>query len=90
MCCVHVGRKLFGDCYSGLEYDYRGLLRLYNVKGNTQKADEYSLILHEWNVLRDGIHVQSDSLLQSDSDVHSCDEVVRQFFCIPDRPDNMT
>lgn len=27
------GRKLFGDGYSGLEYDYRGLINLYDSKG---------------------------------------------------------
>ena len=81
------GRKLFGDGYSGLEYDYRGLLRLYNAKGNTQKAADYSSILHEWNVLRDRIHVQYDGPLQFVTDVHSCDEVVQRFLCIPDRTD---
>ncbi len=41
---VHIlllsGRKLFGPGYSGLEYDYRGLLRLYNNKGENQKVKE--------------------------------------------------
>ena len=27
------GRKLFGDSYSGLEYDYRGLINLYDSQG---------------------------------------------------------
>lgn len=27
------GRKLFGDGYSGLEYDYRGLINLYDSQG---------------------------------------------------------
>jgi len=84
---VCTGRKLFGDGYSGLEYDYRGLLRLYNAKGNTQKAAEYSSILHDWNVLRDRIHVQYDGPLQFGDDTDSCDEVVSRFFSIPDRTD---
>ena len=37
---VFSGRKLFGPGYSGLEYDYRGLLRLYNNKGENQKVKE--------------------------------------------------
>ena len=81
------GRKLFGDGYSGLEYDYRGLLNVYNAKGNVQKAAEYSAILHEWNVLRDQIHLQYDGPLQFVTNTNSCDEVVRQFFCIRDRTD---
>jgi len=84
---VFVGRKLFGDGYSGLEYDYRGLLRLYNAKGNTQKAAEYSSILHEWNVLRDRIHVQYDGPVQLSADTDSCDEVVTTFFSTPQRSD---
>ncbi len=31
--CLLVGRKLFGDGYSGLEYDYRGLMHLYKSTG---------------------------------------------------------
>lgn len=85
--CVYVGRKLFGDGYSGLEYDYRGLLNLYNAKGNVQKAAEYSSILREWNVLRDRIHVQYDGPLQFVAETDSCAEVVRRFLCIPDRSD---
>ncbi|KAK3717699.1 hypothetical protein QZH41_001102 [Actinostola sp. cb2023] len=30
---IAIGRKLFGDGYSGLEYDYRGLINLYDSKG---------------------------------------------------------
>lgn len=31
--CFLTGRKLFGDGYSGLEYDYRGLINLYDSQG---------------------------------------------------------
>ncbi|CAB3979333.1 amyloid -binding 2 [Paramuricea clavata] len=30
---IAIGRKLFGDGYSGLEYDYRGLIHLYKSTG---------------------------------------------------------
>jgi len=81
---MSVGCKLFGDGYSGLEYDYRGLLRLYNARGNTEKADEYSSILHDWNVLRDRIHVEFEGPLQFITGSESCDDVIRQFFSIAD------
>jgi len=85
------GRKLFGDGYSGLEYDYRGLLRLYNAKGNTQKAAEYSSVLHNWNVLRDRMqHVEEHGALQFAADNDCCDAVVTQFFSMPDRTDATT
>jgi hypothetical protein len=82
------GRKLFGDGYSGLEYDYRGLLRLYQNKGNTQKAAEYSAILHEWNLLRDRNHVEYDVPLQFTVDSRHYELVVSQFFSIPERFDS--
>ena len=82
---MSVGRKLFGDGYSGLEYDYRGLLRLYHAQANTDKAAEYAHVLHEWNVLRDRIHVDYDAPLQFVAEADSCDEIVRRFFRIPDR-----
>ena len=53
ICFYIVGKKLFGDGYSGLEYDYRGLLRLYRTVGNQAKAAEYAHILQQWNQIRD-------------------------------------
>jgi len=44
---------LFGDGYSGLEYDYRGLLRLYRQIENFEMADRYANILQQWNRIRD-------------------------------------
>jgi len=44
---------LFGEGYSGLEYDYRGLLRLYRQTGNLDMADRYANILQQWNRIRD-------------------------------------
>jgi len=82
---MSVGRKLFGDGYSGLEYDYRGLLRLYTETGNTEKVAEYRSILHEWSVLRDRIHVQYDGPVQLTAVTDNCDELVRTFFSIADR-----
>lgn len=47
------GKKLFGEGYSGLEYDYRGLLKLYRTTNNLAMADHYHDILHQWNTIRD-------------------------------------
>jgi len=89
---VLVGRKLFGDAYSGLEYDYRGLLRLYNAQGSTHKAAEYSSILHDWTVLRDQLHADYDAPapLQFVSEHSALDDVVARFMCIPERTDTDT
>ena len=40
---INIGKKLFGEGYSGLEYDYRGLLRLYHSMRNYQGALEYQV-----------------------------------------------
>jgi len=50
---ITIGKKLFGDAYSGLEYDYRGLIRLYYSTANVAKALEYQAKLHDWSNLRD-------------------------------------
>lgn len=48
-----LGKNLFGEDYSGLEYDYRGLLRVYTKLGDREKAQMYRQTLHHWKELRD-------------------------------------
>ncbi|XP_028396719.1 amyloid protein-binding protein 2-like [Dendronephthya gigantea] len=50
---IAIGRKLFGDGYSGLEYDYRGLIHLYKSTGNFVEMLNYSHILERWHGLRE-------------------------------------
>ncbi|XP_059146276.1 amyloid protein-binding protein 2-like [Physella acuta] len=50
---VKIGRQLFGEGYSGLEYDYRGLVRLYTQRGDDQQAAHYNDIINQWSVIRD-------------------------------------
>ena len=73
------GRKLFGAGYSGLEYDYRGLLRLYHSLGNNQKALEYGLVLHEWNQIRDRNNAEEIKPLELEPVVDTND-IIEQFF----------
>lgn len=53
---VKIGVKLFGEAYSGLEYDYRGLLRVYLNLSNQSKTEEYMSIMSRWKFLRDGLN----------------------------------
>lgn len=46
------GLKLFGQTYSGLEYDYRGLLHVYEELHENDNYLKYCVILEEWRVLR--------------------------------------
>ncbi|BFZ18781.1 hypothetical protein BsWGS_21820 [Bradybaena similaris] len=50
---VKIGRQLFGEGYSGLEYDYRGLVRLYTQRGDYDEATHYNDIINQWSVIRD-------------------------------------
>ncbi|GFR91773.1 amyloid protein-binding protein 2 [Elysia marginata] len=50
---VKIVRELFGEGYSGLEYDYRGLVRLYTQRGEFVKANHYNEIINRWSVIRD-------------------------------------
>lgn len=51
--------KLFGKSYSGLEYDYRGLLHVYTELEEFDKVREYQDILNLWKELRDR-HAESE------------------------------
>lgn len=77
--CFLAGKKLFGEGYSGLEYDYRGLIKLYNSVGNFEKVFEYHNILSNWNRLRDRQFAISDALEDVNGSTQSTEEVVRSF-----------
>lgn len=53
------GLKLFGKSYSGLEYDYRGLLNVYTKLDEYEKVLEYTYTFNNWRELRDH-HAQCD------------------------------
>jgi tetratricopeptide (TPR) repeat protein len=50
---IKIGSKLFGPSYSGLEYDYRGLIQVYQMTHNFEKFFEFTSTLNDWKVLRD-------------------------------------
>ena len=50
---IAIGEKLFGPAYSGLEYDYRGLIRVYQETQNWDKFLQYRIKLSGWKDLRD-------------------------------------
>jgi len=50
---IAIGEKLFGPAYSGLEYDYRGLIRVYQETHNWDKFLQYRVKLSSWKDLRD-------------------------------------
>uniref|UniRef100_A0A673KWK7 Amyloid protein-binding protein 2-like n=1 Tax=Sinocyclocheilus rhinocerous TaxID=307959 RepID=A0A673KWK7_9TELE len=71
--------KLFGEGYSGLEYDYRGLIKLYNSVGNYEKVFEYHNILSNWNRLRDRQFAVADALEDVNTRPQATEQVVQSF-----------
>lgn len=57
-----LGTRLFGETYSGLEFDYRGLCHIYLQSQNYAKVVEYQTKLHQWNLLRDTVEIRKTSI----------------------------
>lgn len=49
---IEMNLKLFSHAYSGLEYDYRGLIHVYECLENYEKMMEYTQKLEQWRILR--------------------------------------
>ncbi|XP_061682952.1 amyloid protein-binding protein 2 isoform X3 [Syngnathoides biaculeatus] len=84
---ISIGKKLFGEGYSGLEYDYRGLIKLYNSVGNFEKVFEYHNILSNWNRLRDRQFAVADALEDVNTTPLLTQEVVHGFLFVQSLPD---
>ncbi|XP_071872684.1 protein interacting with APP tail-1 isoform X1 [Bombus fervidus] len=56
---IAISLKLFGKSYSGLEYDYHGLLNVYTKLNEYPKVLKYATILNNWKMLRDK-HLESE------------------------------
>ena len=50
---IDISLRLFGPSYSGLEYDYRGLIRVYERTGEVQNFAKYILLLRTWTDLKE-------------------------------------
>lgn len=51
---IDISLKLFGVFYSGLEYDYRGLIHVYTELNDIGNMINCTHILQEWKYLREG------------------------------------
>lgn len=50
---VNISLRLFGELYSGLEYDYRGLIRVYSELHDIQNMTKYTQIMRDWKMRRE-------------------------------------
>ncbi|EZA53347.1 hypothetical protein DMN91_004654 [Ooceraea biroi] len=77
---IAISLKLFGKSYSGLEYDYRGLLHVYNKLDQFDKIMEYTETLSHWKELRDK-HAQSeDSPIDIQKHPQPIANIIHMFF----------
>lgn len=74
---IEINLSLFGPAYSGLEYDYRGLMNIYNKIVDPASALYYHTRYREWKALRDKLPPtsQTEPLLPTK-------EIIRIFFNI--------
>ncbi|KAF4529395.1 hypothetical protein B566_EDAN003486 [Ephemera danica] len=79
---IAIGQKLFGQGYSGLEYDYRGLLHVYTQLQEVQKVADYTRVLHRWKMLRDQQSRFEVPPLDPTEHPRPVQDVVNSFFCM--------
>jgi len=72
--------KLFGESYSGLEYDYRGLVHVYHGLEDLEKVAEYTYLLNSWKLHRDLHAEQEDSLINQEESPCAIADITQQFF----------
>lgn len=52
---IEINLNLFGESYSGLEYDYRGLINVYSTLFDVPNMNIYSQKMREWKNIRNRI-----------------------------------
>lgn len=80
MSLFFLGLKLFGKSYSGLEYDYRGLLHVYTKLDERDKVLKYTDIFNQWKELRDKYAQSEDQPIDLQKRPQPIEEVVSTFF----------
>ncbi|CAH2048884.1 unnamed protein product, partial [Iphiclides podalirius] len=71
---IAISLKLFGERYSGLEYDYRGLVHVCTQLKRHERADHYSTLLQRWHELREQSKTEQQPAL-GDEQVLPLDEL---------------
>ncbi|CAG9812544.1 unnamed protein product [Phaedon cochleariae] len=72
---IDINVKLFGAAYSGLEYDYRGLVNVYTKLIDVPKMAVYTGKMREWKALRERVGRQD-----SEGQLAPLRQVVDEFF----------
>lgn len=75
-----LGLKMFGGTYSGLEYDYRGLIHVYHELDDVEKVADYTYILNSWKLHRDLHAQQQNPPIDQEEAPQAMEDITRQFF----------
>lgn len=76
---IEINTRLFGPTYSGMEYDYRGLIHVYGSTGNVIQYLEYNRQYTEWKTLRETVQ-----LVHHTEKLMSPRDIVERFFQMED------
>ncbi|XP_049873684.1 amyloid protein-binding protein 2 [Pectinophora gossypiella] len=76
---ISISLKLFGERYSGLEYDYRGLVHVFTQLKRHDRADHYTRLLQHWHELREQSKQEQQPAL-GDEQVLPLAELQAKFF----------
>ncbi|KAJ8731105.1 hypothetical protein PYW07_004269 [Mythimna separata] len=73
---ISISLKLFGERYSGLEYDYRGLVHVFTQLKRHDRANHYNRLLQHWQELREQSKAEQQPALGDEqiiplSDLHA-------------------
>ncbi|XP_052753468.1 amyloid protein-binding protein 2 isoform X3 [Galleria mellonella] len=63
---ISISLKLFGERYSGLEYDYRGLVHVFTKLKRHESAAHYDRLLQHWHALREESKAEQQPALGSE------------------------
>lgn len=77
---IAISLKLFGKSFSGLEYDYRGLLHVYMELNEHEKVLECIDTLNQWKELRDENAQTGDTLIELQKCPEPIEDVINVFF----------
>ncbi|XP_015785943.1 amyloid protein-binding protein 2-like [Tetranychus urticae] len=83
---IEIGTKVFGGAYSGLEFEYQGIITIYTRNGEDEKAQEYIKLFRSWKAQRDSMvaTITQKNLFTSLSDespgLLNLEEIKKHFF----------
>ncbi|XP_032517782.2 amyloid protein-binding protein 2 [Danaus plexippus] len=76
---ISISLKLFGERYSGLEYDYRGLVHVFTQLKRHERAHHYNALLQHWHDLREQSKAEQQPAL-GDEQVMPLEQLQAHFF----------